>query len=148
MWKEITLKRWAAILVGFFGLVMVYVFQRHLFYDPIQDVLVAYGKHPDDFNALKFAGSKVLRYILNDGFSILIIFGLFEKKKFLKFAVGVFFFGFVVLLPIYLIFSIYFSEATYSFLNHLHRLVLNPLLMLLLIPAFYYQKQLADANTP
>ena len=76
----------------------------------------------------------------NDSLAILIIYGFFGPGKYVKFAAYILLFGLVVLLPIYLVLVIFFYQETYSFLNHLHRLVLNPVLMMLLIPAFYSQR--------
>ncbi len=125
------------------GLAIVYVFQEQLFYNPFSDYLYNPNKpYIPEYNTLLFCLSKAFRYILNDGFALLVIWGLFNNPRYIRFAVIVFFFGFLVLLPIYLFLAVNFFIETQSFLNHLHRLVLNPVLMMLLIPAFYYQNSL------
>jgi len=53
----------------------------------------------------------------------------------------VFLFGLLFLLPIYFVAVFYFFERVFPYLNHIHRLVLNPVLMLMLIPAILYQKK-------
>jgi exosortase F-associated protein len=134
--------KWA-VFIGVLGLIVVYVFQRQLFPDPLQDFMYkpASGILPR-FNTPAYIAIKTLRYVANDGFALLIIWGLFGNKQYMRFAVAVFLFGLLLLLPLYLVLVLNFYTQTYSFLNHLHRLVLNPVLMMLLIPAFYYQKSL------
>lgn len=134
-------QRLAIIAIGAVGLVLMYTLQRQLFYDPLQDFV--YNSVIDNrpqIDAVKFIVGKVVRYVLNDVFAIFILMGIFADKKYLRLAVGVFLFGLVVMLPIYFIAVFYFLPEVFSFLNHIHRLILNPVLMLMLIPAIYYQK--------
>lgn len=132
-----------AVFLGFFGLVCVYVLQNQLFYNPFY----TYQFNPlnpeaPEIDTVRFWFSKIFRFILNDGFALLVIWGLFGSKKYMRFAMYVFLFGFLILLPTYIILVTNFYIQTQAFQNHLHRLVLNPVLMMLLIPAFYYQKSL------
>lgn len=142
-----SISRKLAIVFGFIGLALVYVGQKKIFYDPFLDFI--YNPVSDNYPDLaigKYVFSKILRFLANDGLAILIIYGFFGPGKYVKFAAYILLFGLVVLLPIYLVLVIYFYQDTYSFLNHLHRLVLNPVLMMLLIPAFYSQKANAKKN--
>lgn len=136
-----TTSRKLAIAFGFIGLALVYVLQKKLFYDPFLDFI--YNPISDNYPDLevgKYVFSKLFRFLLNDGLAIVIIYGIFGPGKYVKFATYILLFGLVVLLPVYLVLVIFFYPETYAFLNHLHRLVLNPVLMMLLIPAFYSQK--------
>lgn len=124
-------------------MILVYVFQIEIFYDPLNHFQFnPQNPQVPEINSGKLVLSKSIRYLLNDTFGLMVIWGLFGNKKYLQFAVYVFLFGFLVLLPLYLILVTNFYVETRPFLNHLHRLVLNPVLMMLLIPAFYYQKSL------
>jgi exosortase F-associated protein len=89
----------------------------------------------------EFISAKVLRYLLNDLFAICMIHGLFRDKSFTRFSFLVMGFGLVVLLPLY--FFLYLSAVPgySSMISHLHRLVLNPVLMMLLIPALWHQRR-------
>lgn len=136
------------VFIGLIGLIVIYVFQRQLFFDPFDDFF--YDPQEPSYPVFKtfpYVFSKVLRYTLNDGFALLIIWGLFMNKKYMQFAVFIFAIGLFILLPIYLILVLNFFESTYTFLNHMHRLVLNPVLMMLLIPAFYYQRSLKQKKS-
>ena len=130
-----------AVIGGCVGLVLVYVFQDQLFHDPFSNFIYnpQQNNYPE-FEAFPYVILKALRFILNDGFAMLVIFGLFGTGKYLKFAAWIFLVGFAILLPLYLIMVLNFYDQTYSFLNHLHRMILNPVLMMLLIPAFYAQR--------
>ena len=83
----------------------------------------------------------MLRYLLNDLFAISIIHGLFRDKSITRFSFLVMGFGLVVLLPLY--FFLYLSDVPgyNSMISHLHCLVLNPVLMMLLIPALWHQQR-------
>jgi hypothetical protein len=50
-------------------------------------------------------------------------------------------FGLFILLPVYFVGYFYFKEAFGVTLSYLHRLVMNPTLMMLLIPLFYFQNK-------
>lgn len=136
-----TKNRILATVLGIVGLALVYVFQHKLFFDPFMEInYVALVDDYPEFSKSHYIFSKLFRFILNDGFAMLLIYGLFGGGKYVKFAALVLLFGLVVMLPAYLLMVLVFPEHTFGFTNHLHRLVLNPVLMMLLIPAFYAQK--------
>jgi exosortase F-associated protein len=133
--------RWKSLLgigIGVLGLASVYILQRELFYSGFYDTGAGTTKLPD-FDNLKFVFSKLIRFLINDGCSLLIIYGLFRRDDFMQFGFRLFLIELLILLPIYFSLTIFAFEQTRFFLQHLHRLVVNPVLMMLLIPAFYYQ---------
>jgi exosortase F-associated protein len=144
--KQHSIFRWFLGCFGFLGLVAVYIFQHQFFYDPMNGLPVTQSGLPDDFKALTFSTHKLIRYLLNDGFAVLLIYALFPEKKYVRFAMLVILFGLVFLLPLFLILYVFFAESSFSYLNHLHRVVMNPVLMMLLIPAFYYQKRIGASS--
>lgn len=132
--------------LGLMGLASLYLLQNHLdFYS----VLIRWQApremaHTPDYQnveALPFIFNKVLRYLLNDLFAIAILYGLFFKRKYLRFSFAVMVFGLVILVPLYLVIYLQQPPGLSSMLSHLHRLVMNPVLMMVLIPAFFYQEQ-------
>tara|TARA_Y100001934_G_C12317515_1_gene758302 strand:- start:457 stop:927 length:471 start_codon:yes stop_codon:yes gene_type:complete len=139
-------KRILLLLIGCLGLFLVYFFQHYLdFYHLLQ------GKPPQELNYSSdfievdpwvFSVNKVIRYLLNDLFAMALISALFPEGRYLRFALFVLMFGLFILVPIYL--GLYLAQPTgfSSLIGHLHRLVMNPVLMMLLIPAFFYQKRL------
>lgn len=104
------------------------------------------------FNTLPLSGFKIflikksIRFLVNDFLMIGVIYGLFNNKEFVKIAFLVQLFGLIFLLSPYLLIKAYIGSYNGPLISFLHRLVLNPLLMILLIPAFYYQKHIAKTH--
>jgi exosortase F-associated protein len=113
------------------GLIMVFVFQRIDFS----------GVFGFTFDALgKFMFNRTLRFLLNDLLAIALIFAIFQERKYVVFAFWVQLAGVILILIPYFIFKVHYPAYNGPLLSHLHRLIMNPTLLLLLIPAFYYQK--------
>jgi len=120
------------IVLALAGLLFVFLFQR-------VDVAEAIGIQ-EGIN--RFITNRSLRFIMNDLLMLLLIYGLFKERKYVLFAIWVQVVGlFGVLIP-YFIIKINFPAYNGPLISFLHRLVLNPLLMALLIPAFFYQKNI------
>jgi len=119
----------AAISVA--GLVLVFLFQR-------QDVAGMLGMED---NFWRFIINRSIRFIINDVLAILLIYALFYERNYVVFAVWVQLCGMVFVLIPYFILKFNFPGYNGPLVSFLHRLVLNPTLLLLLIPAFYYQRR-------
>lgn len=109
---------------------LVFLFQRH-------DIAAMMGTH-DSF--WKFIINRSIRFIINDALAILLIYALFRERKYIVFAVWVQLLGMVFILFPYFILKFNYPGYNGPLLSFLHRLVLNPTILLLLIPAFYYQR--------
>ncbi len=137
-------QRWFYLWVGAAGLFLVYFFQNYLdFYSLLQLKAPRELNYQASFQEVEYSPfilNKALRYLCNDLFSIALIFAIFGERKYVRFAVWVMLFGLLVLLPIYLLLYLSQPEGFSSMLSHLHRVVMNPVLMLLLIPAFFAQR--------
>ncbi len=136
----------AAVLV--FGLILIRKFETQLFYDPF----LAYFK--TDFYHSEFPqydlGKVILnilfRYFLNLLLSVLIIGLIFWRRDYMKYT-GYVWIGFlIVFLPLY----VYFIETRFSLGEnygfYIRRFLIQPVLLLLLIPAFFYHRQ--NAGNP
>ena len=133
-WYKISL-----ITVSLLGLVVVYVFQRWDYLNAFTSLFGANNFGP----IATFVFNKTLRLILNDALCLLLIYALFKEKKYLRIAFLVFCFEFLFMLPLYLIIKLTLegpSEISSPLLSQIHRLIVNPMLMLVLIVGFYYQK--------
>ena len=120
--------------VGLFciaGLVAVFLFQRW-------DVAGMIGI---ETNIYKFIFNRTVRFLLNDALTIGLIYALFVERKYVIFAVYVQLAGVVLFLLPYFVLKVYFPSYNGPLISFLHRLIVNPTLLLLLIPAFYYQKR-------
>lgn len=122
--------RWSLVALGALTIVLVYLFQDALF--PVTS--------PKEGKTLAYLSQKVVRFLVNDLAVILIIYGLFRQKSLVKVAFIVQVGEVLLLLIPYLILKLQFPSYNGPFISHLHRLVVNPLLMLMLIPIFYYKE--------
>ncbi|HCS20722.1 MAG TPA: exosortase F system-associated protein [Bacteroidetes bacterium] len=132
-------RQWLLLILAIIGWAMVFVFQdfdfTHFKFIPDQ---YAQG-HIAEGDGWRFAINKGMRFLLNDLFSLLFIYALFNNKGYSQLALLVMAFGLLILLPTYLILAIYYQEEGFHLLMFLHRITMNPWLMLLLVPAFLYQ---------
>jgi exosortase F-associated protein len=116
------------------GLVAVFLFQR---FD------VAQYWHLADSALGRFLVNRAIRFMVNDVLAIALIYALFYERKYVLFAVWVQLAGVVLFLLPYFVLKVYFPAYNGPLLSFLHRLILNPTLLLLLIPAFYYQRSIS-----
>jgi exosortase F-associated protein len=138
--KKLSAKQLLLMGIALAGWAMVYL---------NQDFDVTYGKYifnqysqgsiPEN-GEWRFVINKSLRFILNDLFSVLFIYGLFQSRAYVRTAFLVMGFGLFVLLPLYLTLALIYRTEGFNMLVFLHRITMNPWLMILLIPAFYYME--------
>lgn len=132
-------KQWVLLVLAVMGWGAVYVFQEFDFtYLAFLPDRYAQG-HIAEGDAWRFVVNKSMRFLLNDLFSLLFIYALFNNRSYSQLALLVMAFGLLILLPAYLVLAIYYQEEAFHLLVFLHRITMNPWLMLLLVPAFLYQ---------
>ena len=138
------LKRSRVILGGISlaGLGLVYVFQQVNYF---------YFFFPNGANAnAVFIFNKTFRLLINDLLCVVLILALFENRKFVKMAFLVLVIELLVILPLYFLIKLKTegdSEISSPLLSQIHRLIVNPMLMLILIAGFYYQKFFSTNNS-
>ena len=140
------------LLLGAAGLFLIYLFQDYLdFYSVIfrwqAPSYLHYTSAYQQVEVLPFVINKACRYVINDLCSIALIYGIFYERKYVRFAFYVMMFGLLILLPAYLALYFWQPPGFSSMLSHLHRLVMNPVLMMLLIPAFFYQRRIQTSRS-
>jgi exosortase F-associated protein len=123
--------RWLAGLLAVTGLVIIFLFQRI-------NVAGIFGVMDTRWS---FIINRSIRFILNDTLAVILIFSLFYERKYVVFAVYVQLLGMLLILFPYFILKFNYPHYNGPLISFLHRLILNPTLILLLIPAFYYQKK-------
>ncbi len=127
-------RRIALMVVSFVALIVIFLFQ-HFNY-----VNFLLGEDAGRSAIFVFNMNKTIRFLLNDAFTILLIACLFREKKYVWFAFAIQLIGTVFILIPYLVMKTYYPGYNGPLISFIHRLVINPLLLLLLIPAFLYQK--------
>ena len=125
-------------------LILIRVFEEQLFYDPYlsffkNDYLYLDSPRQETFKLTMFT---VLRYVINSVISLAILFVLFKDKGIVKFSVLIYTISLVILLTLFLYFVISPRQEDYYLFFNVRRFLIQPLILLLLIPAFYnYKKQ-------
>ena len=122
-------------IVSVAGLIVVFLFQR---------INIAAAMEVSDLQIYQFIINRSIRFLLNDFLTIGLIYALFAERKYVIFALWVQGIGIVFFLIPYFILKIQYPAYNGPLLSFLHRLILNPTLLLLLIPAFYYQKKISS----
>lgn len=135
------------ILLGIFLvglLILIRTFEDDLFYDP----LLKYFRY--DFanmklpilNPIKLFISMGFRYYLNSMISIGLLYLIFKDRKIVKFSMLLFIVFGSVLMISFLFTLHFFGEEHKMTLFYIRRFIIQPLFLILFIPAFYYQKKM------
>jgi len=123
-------------------LALVRWFEKELFYDPYllffqNDYLYIDSPRRE---VLKLVAFTSLRFLINTIISLSILYLFFKDRNVLKFSVLVYVVSFVILTGLYLYFVLEPKQENYYLFFNIRRFLIQPLLLLLLLPAFYYQK--------
>lgn len=130
-------------VVGFCLLIGVRLFEETLFYDP----LTQFFKH-DYSNAMLpgFKMSKLMihlafRYFINTILSLFILWFAFKKAEIVKLSTLLYVALFLLLAGFYNFLINSYQPGDYMLLFYVRRFLIQPLFLLILIPAFYFQKK-------
>ncbi|WKZ61632.1 MAG: exosortase F system-associated protein [Cyclobacteriaceae bacterium] len=131
------------ILIGsaLLVLVLVFVFQRFNYAVALTSFLPE-GLQITQPNTV-FIVNKTIRLVLNDVACMVLIYAWFKERKYLTLSFYLFLVEVCLLLPIYFIVKLSLegdSEISSPLLSQIHRLIVNPLLMFLLMAGFIYQR--------
>ena len=130
----------AIVIVTCFGIIRA--FENRLFYDPF---LVYFES---DFKSLPFPevdllrlfGGLLFRYFLNTVLSLVLIYSLFEDVEIIKFSSVLYVFFLLLLFGMFFAILKFYPEGSWI-LFYIRRFIIQPIFVLLFIPAFYYQQQ-------
>jgi exosortase F-associated protein len=127
-------------LVGF---ALLRYYETSLFYDPF----LAYFKRDylnlpfPEFKNVALFWNMFLRYFINSFISLLILYFLFNDQSLIKFAIVLYILLFVILIGGFFSVLLFLDESYNFLLFYLRRFLIQPLFLLLFIPAFYLQKK-------
>ncbi|MCD0454124.1 exosortase F system-associated protein [Chryseobacterium sp. LC2016-27] len=141
---------WFLVILGVCGLMGVRILEDQIFYDPFLNYFHEGNKNISfpEFEWGKLIVSHLFRCILNLFFSCIIIHFLFKNKDWTVQGAILISIIFAITFPIYL-YCIYDRfDIGYLFSFYMRRFVIQPLILLLIVPLFYYRKQviLRDSN--
>ena len=115
-------------------LVALYLFQR---FNYAEIISLSFSANT------QFIINKTIRFIFNDLAVILLIYAIFNNRGLLKIAFSIQLLELLLILPLYFYIKLSLegpTELSSPLLSFVHRIVVNPIIMLLLIPAFWFQQ--------
>jgi exosortase F-associated protein len=126
------------------ALVLIRMFENQLFYDPFLEYFrseYANLSFPK-FNPIKLFISLGFRFYLNMIISLGLLYVLFDDRKIVKFSIFLFMvLGSILMISFFFVLT-FFAEESKMTLFYIRRFLIQPIFILLFIPAFYYQKLL------
>tara|TARA_R110002049_G_scaffold309051_3_gene516230 strand:+ start:14851 stop:15279 length:429 start_codon:yes stop_codon:yes gene_type:complete len=131
------------LLFLLFGLlVLIRFYENELFYDPYLTFFESDYLYIDSprREVLKVTAFTTIRFALNSIISLGILFLVFKDKSIIKFSALIFTFAYIVLIIIYLYFVINPHQEDYYLFFNIRRFLIQPIILILLLPAFYYHK--------
>lgn len=125
-------------------LIAVRLFENELFYDPFLSYFKSdYTNQPfPNVDKLSLFLSLFFRYFLNSTLSLAFIFLLFREKEMVKFAGFLYLFFFVTLLLVLFYIIVFDENPNHLIFFYVRRFLIQPLFLVLFVPAFFYQKQI------
>ncbi|SFD12132.1 exosortase F system-associated membrane protein [Algibacter pectinivorans] len=128
------------VLVFVVLLVLIRFYEDVLFYDPYltffqNDYLYIDSPRRE---IAKLVGFTTLRYALNTVVSLAILLVVFKDKSIIKFSALIYVLAFLALMVFYLYFVINPRQEDYYLFFNIRRFLIQPILLILLLPAFYY----------
>ena len=141
--EQTSKKNFAIVGVLIIALILVRAFESKLFYDPFLEFFhgESQNKPLPEYDSLKLFLGLFFRYLINSVITVSIIYLLFKEASIVKlssFLLLVFFVVLIVALFLILNFS---TQPDYLFIFYIRRFLIQPLFLILFVPAFYYQRK-------
>ena len=134
--------KYILLLIFVMMLILIRFFEDVLFYDPYLEFFQNDYLYMDSprREVAKVFGFTTLRFVLNTLISLAILFVVFKDKSIIKFSVLIYAIAFVVLMVLYLYFVVNPNQEDYYLFFNVRRFLIQPIFLILLLPAFYYHK--------
>ena len=134
------------IFLCFIAMAFIRFRESALFYDPL--ITFFYGDYQYDIlpeiEWTQYVLNLFFRYLLNMLLSLDILWLVFRDKDILKFSCIFFAIVFVALLLLFFIFWSINEQGEYNALFYVRRFLIQPLLIFILLPAFYYYRRVSS----
>ena len=134
--------RYILLVLLILFLVLIRAFEDVLFYDPYLQFFKSDYLYIDSprRETLKLVLFTSLRYLLNSLASLGILYLIFLDKDIVKFSAVLFALAYVVLMLLFLYFVVNPRQEDYYLFFNFRRFLIQPILLLLLLPALYYHR--------
>lgn len=134
--------KYILLTISVLMLILIRFYEDVLFYDPYltffeNDYLYIDSPRRE---VAKLLGFTTLRYVLNTLISLAILFLVFRDKSIIKFSSLIYTIAFIVLMVFYLYFVVNPNQEDYYLFFNIRRFLIQPIFLILLLPAFYYHK--------
>ena len=134
--------RYILILLSIVAFAAIRFFENDLFYDPYlqffkSDYLYIDSPRRETFKLSMFTS---LRYVMNALISLFVLYLVFRDKGILKFSTILYVISYLILMALFLYFVINPRQEDYYLFFNIRRFLIQPLILLILLPAFYYDK--------
>lgn len=132
---------WLALLFGL--LILIRLFEHELFYDPYLKFFNKEYLYIDSprFELMKLLLATTLRFTMNTLISLLILYVFFKDKSIVKFSILIYTSAYILLMSMFIYFVINPKQEDYIIFFNIRRFLIQPIILLLLLPAFYYQRK-------
>lgn len=129
------------VFIALILLVCVRAFENALFYDPFMSFYKSeyFHKSLPTYNTLRLLLNLIFRYFINSVISIAVIYLLFKSKSIFKLSVYLYIYIGIGLLVIFFMYLKMSTKPDFLILFYIRRFLIQPVLLVLFIPAFYYQ---------
>lgn len=123
-------------------LVLIRAYENVLFYDPYlsffkNDYLYIDSPRREIAKLVLFT---TLRFVLNTIISLGILYLIFKDKSIIKFSALIYAVAYVLLMIPFLYYVIHHQQEDYYLFFNIRRFLIQPIGLILLLPAFYYYK--------
>ena len=130
------------LFILFALLAMIRYFENELFYDPYltffqNDYLYIDNPRREVFKLTAFT---TLRFVLNTVISLGILYVFFRDRNMIKFSVLIYTGAYIMLLSLFLYCVLNPRKEDYYLFFNIRRFLIQPIILLLLLPAFYYHR--------
>ncbi len=134
--------KYILLLILVMLLILIRFFEDVLFYDPYLEFFQNDYLYMDSprREVAKVFGFTTLRFVLNTLISLAILFVVFKDKSIIKFSVLIYAIAYVLLMVLYLYFVVNPNQEDYYLFFNVRRFLIQPIFLILLLPAFYYHK--------
>jgi exosortase F-associated protein len=124
------------------ALLLIRMFEKELFYDPFLEFFHGDTKNKmiPEFNTFKLFLGLLCRYFMNSIFTVLIVYFLFKDISIVKLTSFLLSLFFIILIVIFFSLLHFSKSPDYLFVFYVRRFLIQPLFLILFVPAFFYQK--------
>ena len=141
--------RWLFVMIGIAGLVAIRAYEDLLFYDPFLNYFHEASKTLNfpEFVWGKLILSHLFRFALNLICSCVIIHFLFQNRQWTVQGAILIAIVFAITFPIYLFCIADRFDVGYLFSFYMRRFVIQPMILLLIVPLFYYRQMMINKTS-